>query len=121
MILDPGWREDDLKRLKDDAINYLRVSLRGNNDEELGKEVLYSEIYAGHPYGHHNLGTVSSIQKLTMDDLKAFYAANFTEANLTIGLAGGYPAGFDARVKKDFAKLPDGEPLEAEASSPEGT
>ena len=109
MILEPGWREDDLKRLKDDAINYLRVSLRGNNDEELGKEVLYSEIYAGHPYGHHNVGTVSSIQKLTMDDLKAFYAANFTEANLTIGLAGGYPAGFDARVRKDFAKLSDGE------------
>src|SRR5918998_3785381 len=43
MLLDPGWRADDLKRLKDDAINYLRVSLRGNNDEELGKEVLYSE------------------------------------------------------------------------------
>ena len=118
MLLDPGWREDDLKRLKDDAINYLRVSLRGNNDEELGKEVLYSEIYAGHPYGHHNLGTVSSIQKLTLDDLKAFYAANYTEANLTIGLAGGYPAGFDARVKKDFSKLADGEAAKLKLPAP---
>jgi zinc protease len=34
MLLDPGWREDDLKRLKDNSINYLRVSLRGNNDED---------------------------------------------------------------------------------------
>ena len=118
MLLDPGWREDDLKRLKDDAKNYLRVSLRGNNDEELGKEVLYSEIYAGHPYGHHNVGTVSSIEKLTLDDLKAFYAANLTEANLTIGLAGGYPAGFDARVKKDFSKLTDGEPAKLKLPVP---
>src|SRR5688572_14542530 len=39
MLLDPGWRQEDLDRLRDDAINYLRVGLRGNNDEELAKEV----------------------------------------------------------------------------------
>ena len=124
MLLEPGWREDDLKRLKDDAINYLRVSLRGNNDEELGKEVLYSEIYGGHPYGNHNAGTVSSIQKLTLDDLKAFYKANYTEANLTIGLAGGYPSDFQARVQKDFSKLADGEAAKLKlptVKSPEAT
>ena len=44
-------------------INFLRVSLRGNNDEELGKEVLYNEIYAGHPYGHHNAGAVSALSR----------------------------------------------------------
>jgi zinc protease len=107
-ILDPGWREEDLKRLRDDTVNYLRVSLRGNNDEELAKEVLYNEIYSGHPYGYHNAGTVSSIQKLTMDDLKKFYRENFTQANLIIGVAGGYPQGFVERVRKDFEKLPEG-------------
>jgi zinc protease len=108
MILEPGWREDDLKRVKDDAVNYLRVTLRGNNDEELGKDVLVNEIFAGHPYGHHVVGTASSIQKLGVDDLKKFYADNFTHANLTIGIAGGFPAGFVERVKKDFSKLPEG-------------
>jgi zinc protease len=54
MLLEPGWREDDFKRVKDDAINYLRVTLRGNNDEELGKEVLYNTIYEGTPYGRAN-------------------------------------------------------------------
>jgi zinc protease len=34
MLLDPGFREDDFKRLKEDAINYLKTSLRGGNDEE---------------------------------------------------------------------------------------
>ena len=33
--------------MKDDAINGLRVNLRGNNDEELGKEVLEQEIFRG--------------------------------------------------------------------------
>src|SRR6266545_85437 len=55
MLLDPGFRDDDFNRLRTDAINYLRNSLRGGNDEELGKEVLYNMIYPeAHPYGHQN-------------------------------------------------------------------
>ncbi|MDW8130605.1 MAG: pitrilysin family protein [Bryobacterales bacterium] len=108
MLLEPGWREEDLTRLRDDAINFLRVSLRGNNDEELGKEVLYNEIYAGHPYGHHNVGVVSALQKVRMDDLREFYRRHYTQSNLIIGLAGGYPEGFPERVRKDFSALPAG-------------
>ena len=37
MLLDPGFREDDFKRIKTNTINYLKVSLREGNDEELGK------------------------------------------------------------------------------------
>lgn len=29
MLLDPGWRDDDFRRLRDDAVNFLRVGLRG--------------------------------------------------------------------------------------------
>lgn len=109
MLLSPGWREDDFKRLKEDAINYLKVNLRATNDEELGKEVLYNFIYEGHPYGHHNMGTISSLERMSLEDLKSFYKANYTQANLVVGLSGGYPAGFPARVEADFAKkLPEG-------------
>ncbi len=108
MLLDPGFREDDFKRLKDDAVTYLTTTLRQGNDEELGKEYLYNIIYAGHPYGHNNTGTVSSLQKLTLDDVRNFYRANYTQANLVVGLAGGYPADFADRVKADFAKLTAG-------------
>jgi zinc protease len=108
MLLDPGFREDDFARLKSDAVNYLKTSLRQGNDEELGKEYLYQIIYAGHPYGHHNAGTVSSLERLTLDDVRAFYRANYTQANLVVGLAGGYPADFAAKVTADFAKLPAG-------------
>lgn len=108
MLLDPGWRQDDFQRLRDDAVNFLRVSLRGNNDEELGKEALYNEIYAGHPYGHHNVGAVSALKRMTIADLQQFYRDQFTQANLVIGLAGGYPAEFLKRVQEDFGKLPRG-------------
>jgi zinc protease len=109
MMLDPGWRQEDFDRLKEDAINYLKVNLRGNNDEELGKEALYNFIYEGGPYGHENTGTVKSLQNMTLDDLKSFYRTNYTQANLVFGLAGGYPADFAARAEQEFAgRLPAG-------------
>jgi zinc protease len=109
MILEPGWRTDDFARIRDDSLNALRVSLRGNNDEELGKEELYNVIYrGGHPYGHEDLGTATALQKMTIADLQAFYREHYTQANLIIGLAGGYPPEFAARVKRDFAALPEG-------------
>ncbi|MCS6953564.1 MAG: pitrilysin family protein [Bryobacterales bacterium] len=110
MLLEPGWRDDDFKRLRDDAVNFLRVNLRDANEEELAKEVLYNEIYTGHPYGHHNVGTVSGLNKLTIEDLKRFYGANYTQSNLILGIAGGYPPDFVERMKKDFAALPAGKP-----------
>src|SRR5437870_11458558 len=82
MLLDPGFRPEDFKRLRDVAINFLKVSLRESNDEELGKEHLYEVIYTAHPYGHHNVGKVSSLEKLTIEDVRNFYRSHYTGTNL---------------------------------------
>ncbi len=119
MLLDPGWRPDDFTRLKENAINFLRVNLRGNNDEELGKEALYNFIYAGHPYGRYNIGTVEALEKVTIEDVKTFYRENYTSANFVLGLAGGHPAGFEAKVRNDFgARLAAGKPSSVQLSEP---
>jgi zinc protease len=55
--------------VKTSLINNIRVDLRGNNDEELGNEVLYEQLYAGHPYGHLNMGWAPSVEKLTLEDV----------------------------------------------------
>jgi zinc protease len=106
-LLDPGWREDDFARVKDNAINAIRVGLR-NNDEEFAKEVLYAELYRGTPYGHYNLGTITSLQSLTLDDVKQFYRTQYSQSNLFLGIAGGFPASFVESMKKDFRSLPEG-------------
>ncbi len=108
MLLEPGFRDDDFKRIKENAINFLEVGLRESNDEELGKERLYNVIYADTNYEHHSVGTISSLKNLTLQDVKDFYASNYTQANLVIGMAGGFDAKFSAQIKNDFAKLPEG-------------
>jgi zinc protease len=108
MLLEPGFREEDFKRLKDEELNYLKTSLREGNDEELGKERLYNIIYAGHPYEHHNSGRIASLEKLTLQDVKDFYARNYTRANLVLGASGGFSPEFSKKLQADFAKLPAG-------------
>jgi len=72
-LLDPGFREEDFERVRTNLVNYVRVGLRANNDEELGKEVLYEVLYAGHPYGHLTAGHVAALEALTLDDVRDFY------------------------------------------------
>jgi len=108
VLLNPGFRNEDFERLREDAINFLKVSLRQGNDEELGKEELYNIIYGNHPYGHHNVGRIIALEKLTLDDVREFYRNNYTSANLVIGLAGGYPNGFVEKVEGDFARISPG-------------
>jgi len=119
MLLEPGWRDDDFKRIKDDTINSLRVGLRGNNDEELGKEVLYQTLYRGTAYGHYSSGTISALQKMTLDDVRQFYRQHYTQSNLILGLAGAYPADFLEQMKKDFATLPAKDDTPVPAIKPE--
>lgn len=105
ILLEPGWREDDFQRVKDDCISSIKTGLR-NNDEELAKEVLYSDIYNGMRYAHYNGGTVSSLEALTLDDVKKFYATRYAQGSLILALSGGYTPAFLERVKADMRKLP---------------
>jgi zinc protease len=116
MLLEPGLREDDFRRVKDAQMNALKQDLRNNNEEELGKERLQGNLFAGTPYGHPVLGTVAGIEAVTLDDVKAFIKDRYTRANLTLGLAGDAPAEMRARLNDSLAGLPEG----AASPAPQG-
>ena len=108
-LLFPAWSEDDFTRIKTQVTNAIRTDLVGNNDEELGKEMLYAAIYGDeHPYGSLNLGDASDIESITLDDLKTFYRENYTINNMTVGMSGGYPDDFPGRVSNDLQRLEPG-------------
>jgi zinc protease len=115
MLLDPGFREEDFRRLKDAQHNALVVDLRSNNEEELGKERLQESLFAGTPYGHPDLGTVDGVAAITLDDVKDFVHRAYTGAALTVGVSGDVPADFVARVQRGLARLPEGPALAAPA------
>jgi len=111
----PGFREEDFRRLKDQQKNALAFDLRTNNEEELGKERLQALVFAGTPYGHPVLGTVAGLDSITLDDVKDFVRRAYTRAALRVGLAGDLPAGLEARIGQTLARLPEGPALAAPA------
>jgi zinc protease len=107
-ILAPAFKPEDFQRVKSQMLNYLKQTRRFSNDEELSKELLYHEIYRGTAYQHPEEGYVTSVNSLTLEDVKAFYAKYYTRDNSTVAVGGGFPPGFKRRVRDDFDALPTG-------------
>jgi len=104
----PAFTESDFARIKAQRMNYLERARRYSRDEELSKDLLFWAAYAGTPYQHPPEGYVSSVQSITLDDVRAFHRQHYVRANITVALGGGYPAGFPDRVRKDLESLPAG-------------
>jgi zinc protease len=108
LLVDPGFREEDFARVKDRQKNALVQDLRASNEEELARERLQANLFAGTPYGHPALGTVAGIEAISLDDVKAFVADAYTRGELTVGLAGRVPEAFVERLERDLGDLPQG-------------
>lgn len=123
VLTSPRLDPKDFQRIRQDQLNHLENTLRGNNDEALGKWTLQTALYQGHPYGHVEEGTVRGVKGLVLEDVRSFVRERYTRENLLLGIAGGFPLGFGRRVSKDLEALPEGgTPLPAllGTRSPEG-
>jgi zinc protease len=105
MLTEPGFREDDFKRLKEAQLNGLREDLRSNNEEELGKERLQANLFADMPYGHPVLGTLAGIEATTLEDVKEFWKNAYTRSNSLTGIAGDAPPEVKTKVGEALQHL----------------
>jgi zinc protease len=122
-LVEPGWRPEDFERLKTRQQNALVQDLRSNNEEELGKERLQTNIFRGTPYGHVALGTEAGLRAITLDDVKAFARQSFTRGNLTIGVSGDAPDEMVRELQTRLGALPEGSAaprVKVEAARPAG-
>lgn len=118
LILKPRFDEEDFTRNKDIAISYLEKTLRGSNDEDLGKETLNLSLFHGHPYGNAG-ATVSGLKSITLEDIKSHYHSYYVADNFWIGIAGGYPESLTARMRRDFSVAAKEKPVTVELPRPE--
>ena len=110
LIVAPRLDPADFERNRDFVTNAIVSTLRGNDDEELGKQTLNALLYEGHPYAATEMGTERGLASITLDDVRTFHRRRYTRDHLLIGVAGGYPDGFLERVERDLtAALPPGD------------
>jgi zinc protease len=118
-ILTPRFSVEDFTRLRQDALDEISKTLRGNDDEALGKQAMATLLYAGHPYGYPTRGTVAGLSAITLNDVKRFYAAEFTRERLILGVSGGFPEAFPDAYAARLSALPaQGKPRAKLASPP---
>ncbi|MGE4232964.1 MAG: M16 family metallopeptidase [Bacteriovoracia bacterium] len=120
MLLAPAFNEKEFNRLKNEEIDFLTKRAPNEDQEELGKYALNREIFGKtHPYSHLEEGTISSLEKITLDSIKDFYKSFYTQKRLIVGLAGVITPELETAVKKAFSQWPMGTKSKAVVPSPQ--
>ncbi|MGZ6126022.1 MAG: M16 family metallopeptidase [Myxococcales bacterium] len=106
VLLHPRWDPEELRRLRDVAVNDIEKRLRQGDDENLGKESLEELMFRGHPFGRLTLGHVAALKSMTLPELQQHAARVFTADRLTVGVSGGYPANLGRDLAQLLSSLP---------------
>jgi zinc protease len=118
LIKTPGFRQEDFDRIKSNHKNYVDEVIRQSSDEEYSKKALENFLFRGTPYQHMVAGTSAGIAGITLADVKSHFSQNYSARNLTIGIAGNYPASFVEKIKKDMQGIGGTASSKSTASKP---
>lgn len=90
VLLNPSFPEDELKRQKEQIKGALK-----QQEEEPGfvaSRTFIREVFGEHPYGRLTQGSSESIDRISRDDLTAFYRRHYLPGNAVLTIAGDLSA-----------------------------
>ena len=87
ILLEPRWDEEEFARIKTATINQIKRSAADPNTvaRNVFNKVLYGK---NHIFSYPAVGDESSVEAITMDDLKAFYEKNFSPSITNFQIVG---------------------------------
>ncbi|MGQ0845501.1 MAG: M16 family metallopeptidase [Sporichthyaceae bacterium] len=86
LVRSPAFREEDRDRVVGDLTG--AVDQLNADPEETATIAANSALYGKTPYGHVPVGTEAGLEKVTVDDLRAFHSQAFTPSQAALVLAG---------------------------------
>ena len=105
----PAFDSDEFEALVDEI--KADIVEERNSDRSLGRRFYAEALYGDHPYGRPVLGRSESLDRITLEDVRNFYAQRFSGEGAIVGLLGK----FDAEAKGDLQgfvdALPKGQPV----------
>jgi zinc protease len=101
ILLHPRWDEASLEIVRERNLDNLRQM--ETQPSYIASSVFRKLLFGReHILSNTTIGTTESVQSITMDDLKSFYAAHFSPAEAAMGFVGGLR---QAEVEKTLAPL----------------
>jgi zinc protease len=101
----PAFDPADIERVRARSLSHLTQDLRGADDEALGKEVLQSMLFQGHPYAHPELGSERGLAGISRAWMLAQRARVFCSKRVRAAISGPTDDAFEAQVEADLAAL----------------
>jgi len=106
-VLRPSFASDDVERVRTRMLAGLKES--ESTPESLLEVLQERSAYAGHPYQNDPHGTVETIGRLTVADLKKCHEQMLQTSRLLLVIVGDLEAGaLQSRVEAAFGALPRG-------------
>lgn len=101
----PRFDASEVERIKSQTLAMLRR--RSTNPSNIAGERWFARAFPGHPYGQPQQGTVDSVPKITVADLRSHFANVVARSDLKIASVGAI-SGKELAVLVDraFGKLP---------------
>ncbi|MDX2416044.1 MAG: pitrilysin family protein, partial [Xanthomonadales bacterium] len=103
-ILKPAFTEEDFVRIKSQTIEGLMASRK--TPQGLAGRAINSVLYGStHPLSYPSAGLPSTVEPITLDDVKAYYAAHFPSHLTGITVSAGIPQAEIIAALQGFATL----------------
>src|SRR5262249_27065045 len=116
----PRFDDDAVERIRTQVLTDLR---RGTTSPgEMASKMWWHTAFPGHPYGQPTPGTLESVPRITVADLKAYTKRVFARATLKIAIVGDIDAATAGLlIDKAFGGLPEQPELGAiPSATPQG-
>lgn len=86
VLTQPDFPVKAFKREK----NQMKVSVQASEQspDDIASKAFYKAIYGNHPYGSPVSGTIKTLNKITLKDVRAFYKKYYVARNATIAIVG---------------------------------
>lgn len=117
MITEPGFHQEEFTKVREQLRSSFLDEL--GSDDDIADRRFQEYLLWGHTYGKMTSGSLQTLDKISIPDLRAFHQGYFRSGDFVIGASGGFDRKYlERRLQEMLAKLPQGSVGRLEAKAP---
>ncbi len=100
IITQPLFLTKEFERAKERALGWAKR--KSEHFSSYSWQIFNKYLYGSHPYGFYKNGSLSSLQKIQIEDIKDFYNRYFTPERMVLSVAGRYSENIIEKLENFF-------------------
>lgn len=118
MIVFPRFSHEEMEKLREQIRGAFTDEL--GSDDDIADRRFQEYLLWGSPYGRMTSGSLQTVDKIQVEDLKEFHKEFFRSGDFVVGASGGFDKkAFTKRMEEMLKKLPGGSAGKRSAQAPE--